>query len=220
MTTARRTHAVAERLRRTYGRVSREPSGRPVEGLIATVLSQNTSDVNSGRAFDALMKRFRTPERIAAADAGEIEEAIRVGGLARTKSVRIKKVLGEIRRREGTLSLDRLRTLPTDEALGELMSLEGVGAKTAHCVLLFDLGVPVFPVDTHVLRITTRLGWIDAGTSLEKAHRLLAPRVAPDDALDLHVLLIRHGREVCRPRPRCGICSLENLCGFDGKTKG
>ena len=214
MTTRRRTRAVTDRLRKVYGPVRRSPSGRPVEGLVATVLSQNTSDLNSRRAFGSLMDRFGTIDRVADAAPEAIEDAIRSGGLARTKSVRIKTILAAIRAREGRLSLDRLAGLPAVEAIGALTALNGVGAKTAHCVLLFDLGVPVFPVDTHVLRITRRLGWIDENTGLAKAHRLLAPLVAPDDALDLHVLLIRHGRAVCRPKPRCDDCALIDLCDY------
>ena len=201
-----------------YGDRQFRPSGRPVEGLVRTILSQNTSDTNSGRAFDSLVERFGDMDRVRKAPARSIEVAIRAGGLAKTKSVRIKRILEEIHRREGSLNLDRLSSLPPLVALAELTAFAGVGAKTAHCVLLFDLGMPVFPVDTHVLRISARLGWIPERTSMEKAHVRLNEIVPHRLAHALHVNLIQYGREICRPRPRCAQCVLSDLCLWEGRA--
>jgi endonuclease III len=196
--------------------------GQPVPVLaqvVGTFLSQHTSDANSGRAFARLKARFPAWEQAAHAPAGEIEDAIRCGGLARQKARRIKEILDALDEREGRVDLSRLHDLDDPAAEDYLTSLPGVGVKTAACVLAFSMGRAVFPVDTHVHRVVTRLGWIPAGTTAEKAYRLLAPRVPTDIRYDLHLALIRHGRTVCLARrPRCEGCVLLDLCPYGQAT--
>ena len=181
--------------------------------LVFTVLSQHTSDANSERAFNSLRRRFPTWEEAAAAPVEEIAAAIRAGGLAEQKAPRLKRILEEIERREGALTLDRLTSLEDARIADYLISLPGVGPKTAACVLAFSLGRPAFPVDTHVHRIAVRLGWVKRGATAEQVHRDLAPRIPPEIRYDLHAAFVRHGREVCRAlTPRCGDCVLLDLC--------
>jgi len=209
---SRRLSVIAERLSRVYGRPRRRRSD-PLSELIETVLSQNTSDVNSARAFRSLRAAYPTWAAVARAPAAGIERAIRGGGLARTKSRRIRLVLRAVREREGRYDLTSLRGLPLAAAQERLLGLPGVGPKTRACVLLFACGLPAFPVDTHVHRIVRRLGLVEARASAEAAHARLEPAVPPSRALDLHLNLIRLGRELCRPRaPRCERCPLRRLC--------
>jgi endonuclease-3 len=178
-----------------------------------TVLSQHTSDANSERAFASLRRRFPRWEQVVKVAVEEVAEAIRAGGLANQKAPRLQAILAEVERREGRLSLARLRCLDDDEALAYLCSLPGVGPKTAACVLLFSLGRAAFPVDTHVHRLALRLGWVVPGTSAEAAQRVLTPRVPSELRYELHSLLIAHGRTVCSARsPRCSDCVLLDLC--------
>lgn len=214
----KRLRTIAELLASTYGRPRRRRTD-PLDSLIQTVLSQNTSDVNSERAFASLKSVFRTWERAAAARPATIERAIRSGGLARTKSRRILGLLAAVRRREGRLDLRALRQLDASEAEARLRGLPGVGPKTRACVLLFALGKHAFPVDTHVRRVTHRLGLVDEKTSAERAHEILGPAVPRGRALDLHVNLIRLGRELCQARaPRCAACPLRRLCPACGPS--
>ena len=207
-----------ESLSRAFGSPAWRPSGRPVEGLVRTILSQNTNDVNSGRAFDSLMRRFKTLDAVRRASEASIEKAIRVGGLARIKSGRIKKILNGIAEKQGRLSLDYIAKMPVESALAELESLDGVGPKTSRCVLLFDLGRPAFPVDTHILRISTRLGLVPRNASLGRAHAILGPLVPLRSVYRFHVNLIRFGRTVCKARdPKCNGCPLFDLCEYEGK---
>jgi endonuclease III len=204
--------ACADRLAAAYGRPARRRSD-PLSELVRTVLSQNTSDVNSGRAYRSLRQAFPTWKSAAEAPPSQIEGSIRVGGLARTKSLRIHRVLREVREREGLYALGALRGLNLDAAHQRLAGLAGVGPKTRACVLLFACGLPAFPVDTHVHRIVRRLGLVHRKASAEAAHALLEPAVPAGRALDLHLNLIRLGREICRPRiPRCGCCPLRRTC--------
>jgi endonuclease-3 len=209
-----KARAVCRALDKRFGPATWEPTGDPVGGLVRTILSQNTSDVNSGRAWDALRARFGDLGRVRTARPAAIEAAIRVGGLARIKSARIRDVLRAIHAAEGSLTLDRLRDFSPAGAIALLRAYRGVGAKTAHCVLLFDLGVPVFPVDTHILRITKRLGLVPERATLDAAHDALRPVVPPELAYSLHVHLIAHGRATCRPKPRCDACILTRWCGY------
>ena len=203
---------IADLLAASYGRPRRRRTD-PLDSLIQAVLSQNTSDVNSDRAFASLKGAFPTWERAAAARPGPIERAIRSGGLARTKSRRILKLLAAVRQREGGLHLRALRRLHATEADARLRGLPGVGPKTRACVLLFGCGHPVFPVDTHVHRTARRLGLVPETSSAERAHEILGPAVPGGRALGLHLNLIRLGREVCRPRaPRCPSCPLCRVC--------
>jgi endonuclease-3 len=180
--------------------------------LIVTVMSQHTSDVNRDRAYGRLRERFPSWEQVVDAPVEEVADAIRPGGIADVKARRIQEILGEIERRESGLDLDRLNELPDVEVVDYLCSLPGVGPKTAACVLVFAMGRDAFPVDTHVHRVVTRLGLAPSG-SAEAAHRLLEPAIPPELRYELHVQLIRHGREICKPRlPLCSQCVLFDLC--------
>lgn len=211
---------ILRQLNRTYGRPSRARGGSPLDSLIGTILSQNTTDVNSGRAFGQLKSRFPNWEAVLQARASRIATAIRSGGLADIKSRRIKRILREIQRDRGRLDLSFLRHMPIPQSRDYLTALPGVGPKTAACVLLFSLHRPVFPVDTHVLRVSKRLGLIPPKTTMERAHEIYALLLDSDGAsrdydsvLALHLGLVRHGRETCLARrPRCEVCALFELC--------
>ncbi|MDQ3984970.1 MAG: endonuclease III [Actinomycetota bacterium] len=181
--------------------------------MILTILSQHTSDTNSSRAFAALKNRFPSWSRALEAPTRDIAGAIRPGGIAEIKAGRIKQILWEIREREGRLGLTRLSNLPDSEVFDYLTSLTGVGPKTAACVLVFSMGRAAFPVDTHVHRVTKRLGLVPDDATAEQTQRLLEPRIPPEIRYEFHVQLVRHGREICRPRlPLCSDCPLLDLC--------
>lgn len=206
---------VWSRLRAEQGSFIPKPVLPVIDEVVATVLSQHTSDVNSGRAFVRLKETFPAWEQVADAPTGDVADAIRCGGIADQKARRIQQILAAIREREGRIRLDRLYDLEDAAAAAYLESLPGVGPKTAACVLTFALGRPAFPIDTHVHRIATRLGWIPANTTADRAHRLLGPRVPPDIRYDLHLAMVTHGRTVClAQRPRCDRCVLRGLCAF------
>jgi len=191
----------------------------PVRNLVLTILSQNTTDANRDRAYERMAKRFPTLTALAAAPASELEETIRVGGLARAKAKSILGALARIREERGGYSLDFLRGMPLSEARAYLTSFPGVGVKTANILLLFSFGMPAFPVDTHVLRVTKRLGLVPATSDLAKAALSLEPHVGTGDHGPLHLNLIRLGREVCRPRnPLCAECPLLTVCP-EGKRR-
>jgi endonuclease-3 len=200
-------------LRASQGPFVPKPRLPIIDEIIATVLSQHTSDINSGRAFAQLKALFPDWEQVLAAPAGQVADAIRCGGIADQKARRIQQILAAIREREGRIDLDRLRELD-DAAVEEyLTSLPGVGPKTAACVLVFSMGRAAFPIDTHVHRIAVRLGWIPPKTTAEQAHRILAPAVPPEIRYDLHLALIDHGRTVCKAqRPGCGVCVVRDRC--------
>jgi endonuclease-3 len=201
------------RLARRFGPLDPPLRRDPVEELVLTVLSQNTSDVNRDRAFAALRERFPTWDSLAAAPVGEVAEAIRPGGLSRIKAPRILAILREILDRDGSLDLAWMRDARDAEVEAYLDSLPGVGPKTAACVLAFSLGRPALPVDTQVHRVVARLGWIPQGTAAGPAHAILRNLVPPRLRVSMHVGLIRLGREVCKPgRPRCEECPLNDLC--------
>ena len=196
-----------------YGEVPQRPVRDPLDELVLGVLSQNTSDTNSERAFAQLKGAFRTWQEVVEAPAEEVEEAIRPGGLAPTKSLRIKAMLAEILRRRDGFELSFLREMPLDEAEAWLQSLPGVGPKTAAVALLFSLGRPAFPVDTHVHRVLLRLGLAPAGASATQAQSLWQARLAPEEVYAFHMYLIVHGRRTCvARRPRCPECSLGRHC--------
>jgi endonuclease-3 len=186
----------------------------PVDELVCTILSQNTTDAARDRAFDSLRAAYPTWEAVAAAPVADVEDRIRVCGLANQKAPRIQGALRAIEERTGgPLELDFLRDMPVEEARAWLTSIDGIGVKTASIVLLFAFEKPALPVDTHVHRVAGRLGLIPAAMSAEKAHAALEALVDPDDYLAFHMALIRHGREVCRARrPACGACALADLC--------
>lgn len=184
-----------------------------LDGLVHTILSQNTSDVNSHRAFGDLKRRFPDWEEAAAATVSEIEEAIRSGGISHVKAARIKDILETARLRSGSYSLEFLGAMGPEEALAYLLGLPGVGRKTAAVLLLFQLGHHFFPVDTHILRVGKRLGLIPAGASADKAHDIMDAAVPDDIKFRLHLNLIEHGRKVCGARkPLCPVCCLKEIC--------
>ena len=187
-----------------------------VSELVLTILSQNTADTNSFRAFTALRERYATWDEVLAAPTDELEDVIRPGGLAPTKSKRIQHVLAEVHAAtEASWDLSFLGGLPLIEARDWLTSLPGIGRKTAAIVLLFNFGRPQLPVDTHVHRVATRLGMLPSKTPLARAHDLLEEMLAPAEMYPFHVELIRHGRDTCRaPRPICGLCPLTDVCAY------
>lgn len=188
----------------------------PVSELVLTILSQNTADTNSFRAFTALRARYASWAEVLAAPTDELVEVIRPGGLAPTKAPRIQRVLAEVHdATHGSWDLGFLGEWPLEEARQWLIELPGIGRKTAAIVLLFGFGRPALPVDTHVHRVALRLGLIPPRTDLEQAHRLLEAALQPDEMYPFHVELIRHGRDTCRaPRPICGLCPLTDLCPY------
>jgi endonuclease III len=201
-------------MERALGPLDPPAKREPIEELILTVLSQNTSDVNRDRAFSAMRERYPTWEAVAHADTAGLAAAIRPGGLSRIKAPRILAILAEIRDREGgALDLSWMQTAPTRQVRDYLVSLPGVGPKTAACVIGFSLGRPALPVDTHVFRVARRLGFLDERTDAARAHDVMERLVPPKLRLPMHVGLIRLGREICRAgRPRCEVCPLQNLC--------
>ena len=178
-----------------------------------TILSQNTSDVNSGRAFAALRDRYPTWESLASAKTRDLARVIRPGGLSNVKAPRILAVLREIREREGEFDLGWMKEAPDREVTEYLTSLPGVGPKTAACVLAFSLGRPALPVDTHVHRVAGRLGLVPPGANAAQAHGVLEAVVPARIRVSMHVGLIRLGREICKAgRPLCETCPLQDLC--------
>jgi endonuclease-3 len=206
-----RVRAIRDRLRELYGRPVNRPHGHPIAELVRTVLSQNTSDTNRDVAYGRLRERFPTWEEVRDAPREALIEAIRPGGLANTKGPRIQAILAELGEPP---DLDWLAEAPREEALEFLTGLPGVGPKTAACVLIFAFGRPEIPVDTHVHRVGGRLGLFREGAGLGEAHDEIRRIVDPEDAYEVHVNLIRHGRSVCRPRPRCGACGLRRMCPY------
>ena len=192
-----------------------EPPRRtdPLTELIYTVLSQHTSDANSVPAGDELLRTFKSWDAIARGDTARIAGAIRRGGLAQLKARRIQAILHEIKTRRGDYNLGFLKSLPLEEAREWLSSLKGVGPKTAACVLLFSLGRPALPVDTHVYRVAQRLRLIGRKVTPAQAHARLEAMLTPAEVLSFHVLLITHGRQVCKAqRPLCSQCVLSDVC--------
>jgi endonuclease-3 len=209
MADRRRLRAIRDRLRREYGRPVLHPHRRPVDELILTVLSQNTNDRNRDVAYARMRERFPSWEAVSEAPVDELEEALRPGGLAPTKAVRIQQILRAL----DDDDLCWLEDAPLEEARDYLCSLPGVGRKTAACVLLFSFGRPEVPVDTHVFRVGSRLGLFGPKASVDAAHDEMLRVVDPGDAYEVHVLLIRHGRRTCIARaPRCPECPLRRMC--------
>lgn len=210
-----RVKYIVQNLEATYGLPRNTHPDDPLDELILTILSQSTSDINSHRAFENLKHRFPNWEQVCQAIPTEIAEAIQSGGLANVKSVVIKNVLNEIKRRRGDLDLSFLKKAPVNDAIDFLTSLKGVGPKTAACVLLFSCRRNVFPMDTHIFRITRRLGLIPEKISDERAHQLMERLIPPRKHYSLHINLIRHGRAICKPQnPRCEECPLFEHCDF------
>ena len=209
---ADRVRRIRDRLREAYGIPGQRPHGRPVDELVLTVLSQSTNDRNRDVAFAGLRDRFPSWEEVRAAPLDEIEDAIRPGGLAPTKSRRIKEILEAI---GDPLSLDWLAEAPVPEGQAYLCDLPGVGRKTAACVLLFSFGLRDVPVDTHVGRVATRLGLLrEKAGSTEQADAMTA-LTPPGEELEFHLNLLRHGRHTCHSqRPDCRHCVLRRMCPY------
>ncbi len=214
----RRIVEIVARIEDAYGIPEWRPHHDAVSELVLTVLSQNTSDTNSGRAFVRLLEAFPTWDAVIDAPLRELVAAIQPGGLAPTKAPRIQAALRDVRERAGGFDLAFLGELPLDQARAWLRSLHGVGPKTVACVLLFALGRPAMPVDTHVFRVAQRLALIPersgrAAMTAEKAHDMLEALVPPEDFYAFHIGLIKHGRRTCgAQRPRCPDCVLRDLC--------
>ena len=209
----RRARTVLNRLRKRYGELVPPRRSDPLEELILTVLSQHTSDVNAERAFESLRAAFPVWDEVVRAPTRSVADAIRSGGLADTKAPRLQAILREVEERRGAFDLSYLGALSDEQARAELVSLPGVGPKTAAVVLSFSLGRDAMPVDTHVHRVTRRLGLVPPTTSAERADRILHDLVPAGLRTPLHVALIRLGREICKaPTPRCRICPLKDIC--------
>ncbi|MCX5679963.1 MAG: endonuclease III [Candidatus Omnitrophica bacterium] len=218
MTNESKIRKIAKLLRKAYG-VPKPRKTPPVDELVRTILSQNTSDRNSVPAFWALKKRFGSWERVLEAPTVSIAVTIKHAGLANIKSARIIGVLRQIKETNGKISLARLKDMSAEDGLSYLKSLKGVGPKTAACVLLFSFGKPVMPVDTHIFRVTKRIGLIPKDVTIEGAHDILTGLVPKDLIYEFHLGIISHGRETCRaPGPKCGSCLLYGMCGFKMKS--
>jgi endonuclease III len=206
--------AILDRLRAAYG-VRPHRALAPLDELILTVLSQNTSDINCGRAYAGMRERYPRWQDVLEAPPAQLVGVLRPGGLANQKAPRIQAILAQLAASPAGLDLAWLAGLEPEAAMAFLTALPGVGAKTASCVLLFSLGMPVMPVDTHIHRIALRLGLIGPRVGADAAHALLTAITPADRMLEAHLLLIEHGRRTCKARrPRCEVCVLLDLCPF------
>ncbi|UCE80912.1 MAG: endonuclease III [Methanobacteriota archaeon] len=196
-----------------YGRKERTCGDDPLDTLIETILSQNTSDINSSRAFELLKRRYPSWEELLEDSPENIADTIRSGGLAEIKARRILGALNLLKAERGGYDLGFLSSMTSDKAANWLISIEGVGPKTAAIVLLFSFGMPTFPVDTHIFRVSKRLGLVQERTSRESTQKELERLIDPEEYYNMHLNLIEHGRRVCRSRrPRCEVCALSGLC--------
>ena len=215
MDLSEKARLVHQRLLEFYGYPEWRDPLPAIDELISTILSQNTNDNNRDKAFNALRRAFPSWEAVRAAPAEAVIEAIRPAGLANQKGPRIQQVLKDITAERGDLDLSFLGELPTEEARAWLMKFHGVGPKTAAIVLQFALGKPAFPVDTHIYRVTGRLGLREARLSADQAHGHLAKILPPDSYYAAHLNMIRLGREICQARrPLCERCPLSDICDY------
>ena len=215
MNPAEQARSVHKRLLDYYGHPQWRNPLPPLDELVSTILSQNTNDNNRDRAYQALRAAFPTWETVRDADPQAVVNAIRPAGLANQKGPRIQAVLREITEQRGELSIDFLYDLNAEEASGWLQQFNVVGPKTAAIVLLFSLGKPAFPVDTHIYRVSGRLGLRPETINAEQAHILLAQLFSPQDYYAAHLNIIRLGREICQARkPNCPVCPVNDLCQF------
>lgn len=210
-----RVRRIRDRLREMYGRPVNTPDRKPIDSLVLTVLSQATSDLNRDRAFAGLTTVFSSWEEVRDAPVEKVERAIRPGGLSRQKAPRIQAILTALGE---PMDLGWLETADRDLAMSYLTALPGVGRKTAACVQVFSWDRPEIPVDVHVYRIGGRLGLFRSNAGFDEAHDEMRTLVDPGDSYEFHMNLIRHGRTLCRPRPRCGECALRRMCPF-GRTR-
>jgi endonuclease-3 len=206
---------VQRRLLQAYGVPAWHNRLPPVDELVSTILSQNTNDGNRDRAFTSLKKIFPSWEAVRDADPESVIEAIRSAGLANQKGPRIQKILRLITQERGEIDLGFLHHLPPKEVHDWLTRFKGIGPKTAAIVMLFSLDLPAFPVDTHILRVSKRIGLLPNHVSAERAHQILGDMFPPDSYQVTHLNLIRHGRQVCKARrPACERCELQDLCAY------
>ncbi len=206
---------VALALTSFYGEPQWRKGTPPMDELVSCILSQNTNDSNRDRGFDALKARYPDWAAVMDAPTDELIDTIRVAGLANTKAPRIQEVLRIILDQCGEFNIDFLNDLPLDEAKAWLTALPGVGPKTAAIVLCFAFGRPAFPVDTHINRVSKRIGFVPEKMSIERAHDLMEAIVPPDQHYAFHINLIRHGRRTCQARkPRCTDCPLTSHCDY------
>ena len=217
---AKRALKIHERLLDFYG----EPIWRnplpPIDELVSTILSQNTHDINRDRGFNALRAKFGTWEEVRDAPPQDVIDAIRPAGLANQKGPRIQQVLRSITEERGSLDLSFLGDLTVEEARAWLTRFNGVGPKTAAIVLCFSLGKPAFPVDTHIYRVTGRIGLRPERMTVEQAHPHLENLFPPETYYAAHLNIIRLGREICQARrPRCEVCPIVNLCDYGKALK-
>ncbi len=217
---AKRALKIHEKLMEAYG----DPAWRnplpAIDELVSTILSQNTNDINRDRAFNYLRGKFPTWEAVRDAQTNDVIDAIRPAGLANQKGPRIQQVLRAITEERGNLDLTFLKDMPLEEARAWLTKFNGVGPKTAAIVLLFSLARPAFPVDTHIYRVTGRIGLRPEKMTVEQAHKHLENLFPPETYYAAHLNLIRLGREVCHPRkPDCPKCPVRSLCDYEPKTK-
>ena len=209
---------ISDGLLDVYGPIEWITRRKAIDELVYTILSQHTSDVNSERAFANLMSEFGDFDSVADADEKEIEVTIRSGGLSKSKAPRIKKVLNEIRSEVGSFDLSFLSEMPMQNAKEWLMKFNGIGPKTAAIILCFSFQMPAMPVDTHIFRVSKRLGLIGKKITAEKAHDLLERVVPSAEVFQFHMFLIRHGRDTCKARrPSCDVCVLSHICPSFGR---
>ncbi|GAB4467637.1 MAG: endonuclease III [Anaerolineae bacterium] len=212
---------IARALNEEYGYPTWRQHYPPVDEMVLTFLSQNTSDHNSLRAFQMLKERFDSWEAVRDAPAEEVIDAIRSSGLANQKGPRIQAALRYLTETQGRITLDHLQGMSVEEAKRWLTSINGIGPKTAAIILLFSMNRPAYPVDTHVHRVTRRLGLVDGKASAEKAHEIMEAIVPPEDYYASHLQIIQHGREVCGARsPKCSICVLQAECDYFNRPSG
>jgi endonuclease III len=210
-----RAHLVHQRLLSFFGYPEWCNPMPPLDELVSTILSQNTNDANRDRAYQSLRKRFPDWETVRDAPEADVIDAIRSAGLANQKGPRIQHILREITDLRGELSLDFLKELPPGEVRDWLSQFKGVGPKTTAIVMLFSLGMPAFPVDTHIYRVSGRIGLRPEGMTVESAHDHLAQLFPPEAYYAAHLNLIRLGRQICQARrPNCFACPLQDLCDY------
>jgi endonuclease-3 len=210
-----RLSLIEKKLEKAYGKRRCKPHGSAVDVLISTILSQNTSDANSSRAFKSLVNTFNGWDAVAKANLRAIAKSIKSGGLAKIKAKYIKEALEKIHQDFGRYSLDILEEMSIDQSLKYLTALNGVGEKTAACVLLFTFGKKIMPVDTHVHRVTRRLGLVLENSDRQKSFQFWFGKKSVVDYYNFHLNLVRHGRVTCLARkPRCGHCVLNKQCAY------
>lgn len=210
----KKTQELIKRLDDYYGLKEWSRWREPVGELVRTILSQNTTDKNSLKAYADLKEAYPTWDDILVADEAKIADVIRSGGLANTKATKIKKALAEIKKQHGSIDLEFLAAYNLNDAAEYLISLDGVGPKTAACVLIFSFNFPMIPADTHVHRLSNRIGIVD-GSTREKTQELLQDEIPDKDKYSFHLNLIEHGRKICKAKnPVCVDCFLQDICDY------